>query len=574
MMGGLHPTKTLRRLALGVCGVLAVAACGNTTSGTSSQQAPSAQQILRINDGTEPNSYDPGQQTYTYEAAVGRTVFEPLLKPKPDLSDVTGATASSYDVSSDGLTYTFHLRTNAKWSDGKPVTGADFVYGWKRLLNPALAAGYVDPFFDGTVAGGQNYANVDPKDASGIQTFLNGLGLSAPDEHTFVVKLQQPAAYFKWVATLWVGAPIRQDVVEQAAGGPFPVTDSTKAEAWAQNANTIIGNGPFKLSEIVAKDHVTEVPNTNYWDGPPKIQKLTYFFISDANTAFAKYRTGDLDMLNVPSTDVPVVRNDPKLSKQAHLLPELSVFWMTYNTKESPLDNEKVRLALSQSIDRNQLTQDVLQGTDKPFQTFIPKGMNGYDASLGDAQKFDPATAKSELQASGVSPDQLNKLTLLTRDTTTNKTVNEFIVQQWKTNLGLNIQLQVIDSKTVTSRIRKGQFDIYGPDGWGADYPDDQDWFDIFSANACHALNWGCPTLPGYDSLVSKADTSTTNSTRVSSYSQAQKQLIDTAAVGFLYQQYEYDLIEPYIAGQTITPIDDEYIPGDNHFHDVYITKH
>ena len=115
--------------------------------------SPRRQADPPCNDGTEPNSYDPTQQTYTYEAAVGRNVFETLLKSKADVSDVQPAAAESYDVSSDGLTYTFHLRTNAKWSDGKPVTASDLVYGYQHLLNPALAAGYVDPFFDGTIAG-------------------------------------------------------------------------------------------------------------------------------------------------------------------------------------------------------------------------------------------------------------------------------------------------------------------------------------------------------------------------------------------------------------------------------------
>jgi len=573
-MLGLHPTRSARGIALGAIALLAALACGNGATGTSAQEAPSAQQILRVNDSTEPNSYDPGQQTYTYEAAVGRTVFEPLLKPKADLSDVEGATAKSYDVSSDGLTYTFHLRDNAKWSDGKPVTAKDFVYGWKRLLNPALAAGYVDPFFDNTVAGGAKYSDVNAKDPAAIQSFLDGLGLSAPDSHTFVVKLAAKAAFFKWVATLWVGAPIRQDVVEQAAGGPVPVTDTTKAEAWANNAATIIGNGSFKISEIVSKDHVTEVPNPNYWGGAAKIQQLIYYFIPDQNTALAKYRTGELDIDNVQATNVPVVRNDPKLSKQAHLLPELTTFWMTFNSKETPLDNPKVRLALAQSIDRDKLTNDVLQGTDKAFQTFIPKGMTGYDPSLGASQKFDPAAAKADLQAAGVTAAQLSKFKLLTRNTTTSKTVNEFISQQWQDNLGASIQLEVIDSKTVTSRIRKGNFDIYGPDGWGADYPDQQDWFDIFQTNACHSLNWGCVTLSGYDSLVQKADTSLNESDRNSAYTQAQKQLIDTGAVAFMYQQYEYDLVQPYVSGLTITPIDDEFIPGDNHYHDAFITKH
>ncbi|HVB77207.1 MAG TPA: peptide ABC transporter substrate-binding protein [Candidatus Nitrosotalea sp.] len=562
-----------RVLALGAAIATVAAACGSSTTGTSSSLAPASQQILRINTGVEPNSYDPGQETYTYEAAVGRNVFEPLLKPKPDLSDVQGAAASSYDVSPDGLTYTFHLRKNAKWSDGKPVTAADFVYGWKRLLNPALAAGYVDPFFDTNIAGAANYANVDPKNASAIDAFLNGLGLSAPDPNTFVVKLQHPAAYFKWVATLWVGAPIRQDVVESAAGGPFPSTDATKAEAWANSPSTIIGNGPFKLSQIVPKDHVTLVPNANYWAGSPKIQQLIYYFIADGNTAFAKYRTGGLDILNVPVADVTVVRGDAKLSKQAKLLPELTAFWMAYNTQKAPLNNQDVRMALSKAIDRNQLTQNVLHGTDQPLESFIPKGMNGYDTS-DTTQSFDVAAAKQLLQKSGVSTADLNKMTLLTRNTTGSKTINQFIVQQWNTNLGLNIQLNVIDSKTVTSMIRKGNFDIYGPDGWGADYPDPQDWFDIFQSGSCHALNWGCPTLPGYDALVQKADASQSNSARLADYATAQKQLIDTASVGFLYQQYEYDLIQPWVANLTITPIDDEYVPGDEHYQSAYITKH
>ncbi|HYW25717.1 MAG TPA: ABC transporter substrate-binding protein, partial [Terriglobales bacterium] len=237
-------------------------------------------------------------------------------------------------------------------------------------------------------------------------------------------------------------------------------------------------------------------------------------------------------------------------------------------------DNPDVRLALAKSIDRTKLTQDVLKGTDTAIQTFIPKGMNGYNPSLGDSQKFDPAGAKALLQKAGVTPAQLSKFKLLTRDTTGNKTVNQFISQQWQDNLGANIAVDVIDSKTVTSRIRKGQFDIYGPDGWGADYPDQQDWFDIFFANACHSLNWGCVTMAGYDSTVQKADAGKSDSVRNPLYQQAQKQLVDNATVGFLYQQAEYDLIRPYVQGLTITGIDDQYIPGDMYYHDVYIAKH
>src|ERR1700716_499175 len=163
---------------------LVVAACG-TSSPTSTNLAKD--QTLRVNIQVEPNSLDPGQEQYAYEGAVGVSISEALVRVKSDLSDVQAATASSWSTSSDGLTWTFKIRSNAKWNDGKPVTGADFVYAWQRILDPRLAASYAGPFFDGTVAGAQDYANLDPtKDAAKIPAFISGLGLSAPDAGTVV----------------------------------------------------------------------------------------------------------------------------------------------------------------------------------------------------------------------------------------------------------------------------------------------------------------------------------------------------------------------------------------------------
>src|SRR5207249_2518871 len=249
----MHLRSGIRAFTLATAGIVLATACGGTSGPQSQDLASPDKQVLNVNDGTEPNSYDPTQQTYTYEAGVGREVFETLLKSNKDGTDVQPGAAESYKVSS----------------------------------------------------------------ASAIDTFVSGLGLSAPDDKTFVIKLQHPAAFFKWVVTLWVASPIRQDVVEKAAGGSFSSSDTTKPEVWAQKAETIIGNGPFKISEIVSKDHVTLVPNPNYWGGAPKFTKITEWFIEDANTAFAKYQTGDLDAMTVPLANVDLVRNDPKLSKEA-----------------------------------------------------------------------------------------------------------------------------------------------------------------------------------------------------------------------------------------------------------------
>src|SRR5919204_42988 len=407
--------------AMAAIGLL-VAACGNQGGGpTTGNMASNDKQILRINTNTEPNSFDPGQETYDYEiSTIGHQVFQPLLQPTKDLKDVTGAAASGYDVSSDGLTYTFHLRQNAKWSDGQPVKASDFVYGWQRVLDPTLAAGYADPFFDGTVKGGENYSKVDVKDKAAVQSYIQALGLAAPDDHTV-----------------------------------------------------------------------------------------------------------------------------------------------------------KVTEAVSRAIDRNALVNDVAKGFYVARQTFIPLGMTGYKPSLGSAQDYDAAKAKAALQASGVPVAAYDKVKLLTRNTTTNKQLNEFIVNQINTNLGVHWTLDVIDSKTVTTNIRKGNFQIYGPDGWGADYPDQQDWYDIFTTGGCHGTNWGCWNNKDYDSLVQKADASRNESERNSMYDQAQQMLVNQYVVSFLYNRPAPVLVKPYVQGLTILPIDSAiYLPGETYSTTVYIANH
>jgi ABC-type oligopeptide transport system substrate-binding subunit len=229
-------------------------------------------------------------------------------------------------------------------------------------------------------------------------------------------------------------------------------------------------------------------------------------------------------------------------------------------------------MALAKSIDRDKLVNDIEHGNGKSLDTFIPKGMTGYNTS-DNAQSFDPAAAKQLLAQSGKA-DQLSKMKLLTRNSTASKTLNQFLADQWNTNLGVNITLDVIDSKTVTRDIRKGQFDIYGLDGWIGDYPDQQDWFDIFVTGSCHNLNWGCLSDPNYDKLVSQADGDSNKTERAQLYTQAQKLLIDNAVVAFMYQPYEYDLVKSYVKGLTVTTTDDQNLPGDERYNTAFITQH
>jgi oligopeptide transport system substrate-binding protein len=535
---------------------LLVAACG-TSAPTTSNLAKD--QTLRVNIVTEPNSLDPGQEQYSYEGAVGASISEALLKIKPDLSDAVGATASSYTVSSDGLTWTFKIRSNAKWSDGKPVTAADFVYAWQRILDPRLAASYADPFFDGTIAGGADYANLDPvKDAAKIPAFISGLGLSAPDASTFVVKLQAPSPFFKWIASLWMSAPVRKDVVDQYG-----------SDKWATAPTSLITNGQYKVSEMVSKDHITLVPNTNYWGGAPTITKIINYEISDDNQAYAKYLNGELDEDNVPLANTDLVKNDPVLSKQIKFVPQLTLFWIDFNTRKAPFNNAQVRMAFAKAIDRDSLVKNVYKGRSSAADYFIPKGMNGYRPDLGATQAFDAAAAKTMLTQAAGDPSKIT-IDFLIRNTTANKQVGEFIADQLQTNLGVKVNQVVIDSKTVTTRLRAHNYSMY-INGWGADYPDDQDWFDIWMTGSGN--QFGGYSNPDYDALVKKADVEPDAKKRQDYYDQAQKILIDTAAGGFLYQRNFMFLVKPYVQGLTTTAQDFEDV-GDWFWGKVSIGQH
>jgi oligopeptide transport system substrate-binding protein len=535
---------------------LVVAACGTSSPSTSNL---AKDQTLRVNIVTEPNSLDPGQEQYSYEGSIGGMISEPLLHVKSDLSDAAPATAASYTISSDGLTWTFKIRSNAKWNDGKPVTGADFVYAWQRILDPRLAASYADPFFDGTIAGAADYANLDAvKDAAKIPAFLSGLGLSAPDASTFVVKLQAPTPYFKWIASLWMSAPVRKDVVDQYG-----------SDKWATSPTSLITNGPYKVSEMVSKDHITLVPNTNYWGGQPTVTKIINYEISDDNQAYAKYLNGELDEVNVPLANTDLVKNDPKLKNEIKFVPQLTLFWMDFNTRKAPFNNKAARLAFSKAVDRNALTTNVLKGRSQPANFFIPKGMNGYRPDLGTSQAFDAAAAKTMLTQAVGDPSKIT-IDFLIRNSTANKQIGEFLADQLQTNLGVKVNQVVIDSKTVTTRLRKHDYQLY-VGGWGADYPDDQDWFDIWMTGSGNVFGGWSNTA--YDALVKKADTEPDAKKRQDYYDQAQKILIDEAGGGFLYQRNYMFLVKPYVQGLTTTASDFENV-GDLFYTKVSIAQH
>ena len=551
------PSLSIRR-ALAISAVVVVA--GSACNSAVLTQGPrlASNQALRVLLVDQPQTFDPGQVQYPFENSVLGVIAEPLLKPKPDLSGVVPGAAESYDVDSTGTHYTFHLRKDGEWWDGTAVKAQDFVYAWRRLIDPRLAAP-TETFFAGAVLNGDKVSILDPqRDAAKIDPGLQSLGLAAPDDNTFQVTLSHPDPAFVWLAAMPAAAPIRQDEVAKNADG------------WSASPDTLLTNGPFRVT-FIGSDHITVVPNAHYAGPKPTLTSITFDIVKDGADALDQVRSGGLDVMDVQPAQAASAGGDPQLAKELVKTPSLTVYWIAFHVESPRLARTQVREAIAESIDRSAFVQQVLQGQGQPAETFIPQGMHGYAPDLGQPQRFDTAQARALLAQAGVSPAQLSGVRLsFDSSSDFSKATAAFVRDQLKANLAVNVAMVPLDPNTLGSRLQSGDFDIAGPLGWSADYPDPADWYPIFLTT--NSYNYSLYQSSRYDALVNAAATDTDPSRRDGEYSQAQKQLVNDAPVAFLAQGVSWYLVQPWVHAATTSSVAEW--PGQPAPEQIYITEH
>jgi oligopeptide transport system substrate-binding protein len=526
----------LRGLALALLVTSVGVAC---QTGVTQGPRLAKEQALGVQIDDQPSSLDPGQTQYLYETGVLRAIAEPLLRPIADLSSVLPAAADSYEVV-NSTTYVFHLRTTAKYWDGTPVKAQDFVYAWQRLIDPRLAAPN-EVLFANAVLNGDHVSLLDPqRDASTIDGALATLGLKALDDYTFQVTLSRPNPAFIWLAAMPAGAPMQRDIVTK------------NGDKWAATPETLVTNGPFKVTEMVKNDHIKVVRNPYYWGAKPTLTSITFAIVNDGIAALAKYKQGELDVISVQPAQAQTVTGDAKLKRQLVKTPDLSVFWLVLRVNSPPLDNVRVRQALAQAIDRDAFVAQVFAGQALPASSFIPKGMHGYASTL-TTQRFDVAQARASLAASGLSAKQLSLTYSYDQSSDFGKATAQFVHDQLKANLQVEINLQPLDANTLSSRLGSGQFQIAGPRGWSADYPDQADWYDTFLTTSSN--NVAFYQNQQYDNFVRVAKTDTDPARRDQEYLQAQQMLTNDVPVIFLAQSVTWNLVQPYVRGVTTSPV-------------------
>ncbi|OUO64541.1 peptide ABC transporter substrate-binding protein [Collinsella sp. An268] len=456
--------------------------------------------------------------------------------------------AESIDISDDQTVYTFHLRQDAKWSDGEPVTAHDYVYGWKRLVNPEY--GYSYSWYIDNVVGVTEY-----KAGTGS---ADDIALVALDDYTFQVTLTEPDATFeaKLVATPLY--PTRQDIAE-AAG-----------DQWGKDWSLCVYNGPFCMSELVEDNRMVWTKNPEYWDADNvKLESVTWNLIDEDSTAAGMFDNGELDVLQTSGDYSVQYAEKAEAGEIQRLVTDYpGTQWLVFDNKNGGksgvIGNAKVRKALSYALDRDDIIE-VVFGRYKPAYSIISPAIqfdgssyrdqvdeplkDEYDKYVGDAE------ALQELFQEGLSELGMDTdlsqvtITLLTQGSTTEvNSLREYVQQMWQQVLGITVELNTVGDYTLFEAEREaGNYDAYY-NGWYSDYNDPLDYLNCFYTGEFESVSGGYSNAE-FDGYIDALEGETDNAVRLDLYTKAETLLMEDAAVVPIYFAEKEYFLQNWVKG-------------------------
>lgn len=494
------------------------------------RKAENSPDTLRINLDAEPPTLDWNLATDHTSIRVIYNIMEGLTEYDKDLNPIP-ALAERWDVSEDGKTYTFHLRKNVRWTDGVPLKASQFVDGWIRLLTPETAAEYAYFLFD--VVGAKEFNSGKIKDPK-------KLGVKALDDHTLEVKLIKPIVFFPAITTFMVTYPIRKEVIDK------------HGDRWTEPGN-IETLGPFNIDEWQHEYLIILSRNPDYFGPKPKLKKVKMFMIEEKTTALSLYERGSLDIVDLPPQAIEKYSKSPEYEN----FPFLRIYYYGFNVTKKPFDDVRVRKAFASAIDRSAFPK-ILKGGEIPASSLIPKGMFGYEPGIG--HKFDPAKAKALLKEAGY--DENNPLPEIeiafNLPPSENGLIAENVAAQWRVHLGAKVKLNNQEWKVYLDTMKHDTPMVYRL-GWGADYPDPDNFAVLFtSSSGNNHTQWGNPR---YDELVSLAAVESDLKKRKMMYDEAQRILVEEdCAIVPLFISALNVLVSKRVHGYDLNAMDTQYL--------------
>ena len=523
----LRKIKSLCTLAVTVTICAGIfAGCGGASEGEKDASKP-----LVYNIGDIVETIDPALNTSVDGSTIIGNAFEGLMRLDENDKAIPGV-AESYEISKDQKTYTFKLRKDAKWSDGKPVTAKDFQYAWLRCLNKDTAAEYAYQMFYIDKAKEYNQGKAKAEE----------VGIKVIDDNTLEVKLHSVTPYFLGLTAFASYMPLREDVVEGN-------------NTWTEKGETYISNGPFQLKEFKMKDSYEFVKNENYWNKDNiKISGVTYKMVADENTSYATLQNGEFDVIgNVPSemiksgTEEGIVQTFPNLGTYFVCINVNNNTDKLNSEVKKALQNKDVRNALALAIDRDSIVTKVTKSGQVPSASFTPAGIQDPSGKDFKKNKFDPMDfkgnkeeAKKLLAKAGYPEGKgLPKFEVLyNSEGDGHRKVMEIIQQNWK-EIGVQVELKNQEWAVFLNTRNKGDYQI-ARHGWSADYIDPMTFLDMWvSGEEGNQASWGNNDAhfnnKEYDELIEKAKTESDQNKRFEYMRKAEDILLDEMPVIPLY---------------------------------------
>ncbi len=520
--------------AVALAVLLSSAGCSGTGASAEGQYfgdiTPPAGQHFTFNNGAEPEHLDPAIMSGQPDGRIARMVFEGLCGNDPvTLAPIPGQ-AYRWELSEDGLRYTFHLRPNLVWADGTAITARDFVWSWRRVLDPKTASRYVSFLF--VVKNAEAYNTGEIADVEQV-------GISAPDDSTFVVDLAYPVPYFLSMAGYYPMLPTPRHVIE------------AKGERW-ERALDILGNGPYRIVQWKQKDRFVLVKNERYWDAANvKLERITALAVDDNRTSTNLYKAGVIDWNPsgyVPKQVIPFLKHYKDYAGG----PYHGMYFYSMVVERPPFDNVWVRRAFNYATDREAIANDVLKGTVIPWGNMTPQGYEGYTAP--PAIRFDPEKARECLAKAGYPGGKgFPKVELLFNTSEDHRLIAEALQAMWKRELGVQIELSNQEWASYLNATTSKNYQI-ARRSWIGDYLDPSTFLTLWmSGDGNNRTGWASAR---YDALMRAAGSESDPAKRLTMLSQAEGVLLDEMPVLPIYHYVSSDLIKPYVRGITPTLLD------------------
>lgn len=502
--------------------------CGCDSRRTNVERGNAARELY-FGIGTEPAGLDPHLITGLTELHVTVALFEGLATFNSETSELEPGVARSWEISEDGLTYTFHIDPKARWSNGDRVTSQDFLYSFQRILSPALGGPYAYMLFDMKHAEAFNKGEL--KDFSKV-------GARAPDEATLVIEIKQPTPYFLSLLTHYTWWPVHPPTIEKHGGMTERISEWTKPE-------NFVGNGPFTLESWRINSSLFAKKNPLYRDPDSVWLNGIHFLPIQVDTEERAFRAGHL---HLTSTVLPhrIDWYRKNMPERMRFDTALGVYYYMLNTSREPLNDPRVRKALAYSINREAIAEHVLKAGQKPAYHFTPPNTGGsYNAEA--RLVYDPELARKLLAEAGYPEGKgFPEFEILYNTSEAHRSIAVAIQQMWKQELGIDVKLFNQEWKVYLSTRESGEFDILRA-AWFGDYDDPNTFLSLGeSDNGNNHTNWNNPK---YDGLIEDAGREQDPEKRLRIFQEAEAILLEEMPVVPIYFYVTSRLIHPSVRG-------------------------